>query len=225
MVRVKEVFDRTGRFEKRPFYQAEDLDIACEQIIVKFLRSRYGKAEFPVSTEDLTRLVERDVSSLDSYADLSEFGSDVEGVTFFNPGSKPEVRISAKLTEDDCRENRLRTTLTHEYGHVHFHAYLFDLHIQTRTEAKIVCKRDGMINANEIDWMEWQAGYVCGAILMPKSYLNKSVQNFCQQNELTLPIKLADRKANDLINLVVLTFQVSRDAAKIRLIKLKYLVD
>ena len=151
MVKVKEVIDRTGRFAKRPFYHAEDLDIACEQIIVRFLRSRYGKAEFPVSTDDLTRLVERDVSSLDIYADLSEFGSDVEGVTCFNPGSKPEVLISAKLTEDDCRENRLRTTLTHEYGHVHFHAYLFDLQTQTKTEEKIVCKRDGIINANEIN--------------------------------------------------------------------------
>jgi IrrE N-terminal-like domain len=225
MVKVKEVIDRTGRFAKRPFYQAEDLDIACEQIIVRFLRSRYGKAEFPVSTDDLTRLVERDVSSLDIYADLSEFGSDVEGVTCFNPGSKPEVLISAKLTEDDCRENRLRTTLTHEYGHVHFHAYLFELQNQTRTEEKIVCKRDGMVNANEIDWMEWQAGYVCGAILMPKSYLTKCVQSFCQQNELILPIKLADREANDLIDLVASKFQVSRDAAKIRLIKLKHLVD
>jgi IrrE N-terminal-like domain len=225
MVKFKEVIDKTGRFTKRPFYRAEDLDIACEQIIVRFLLSRYGKAEFPVSTEDLTRLVERDVSSLDSYADLSEFGSDVEGVTFFNLGSKPEVRISAKLTEDDCRENRLRTTLTHEYGHVHFHAYLFDLQTQPKTEKKIVCKRDGMINANEIDWMEWQAGYICGAILMPKSYINKSVQNFCQQNELTLPIKLTDWEANDLINLVSSTFQVSRDAAKIRLIKLKHLAD
>ena len=225
MVKFKEVIDKTGRFTKRPFYRAEDLDIACEQIIVRFLRSRYGKAEFPVSTEDLTRLIERDVSSLDSYADLSEFGADVEGVTFFNPGSKPEVRISANLTEDDCRENRLRTTLTHEYGHVHFHAYLFDLQTQTKTEEKIVCKRDGMINANTIDWMEWQAGYICGAILMPKSYINKSVQNFCQQNELTLPIKLTDWEANDLINLVTSTFQVSRDAAKIRLIKLKHLVD
>jgi IrrE N-terminal-like domain len=225
MVKVKEVLDRTGRFEKRPFYRAEDLDMACEQIIVKFLRSLYGKVEFPVSTEDLKRLVERDVSDLDCYADLSEFGSDVEGVTFFYPGSKPEVRISAKLTEDECRENRLRTTLTHEYGHVHFHAYLFALQNQTKTEEKIVCKRDGMIDAKEIDWMEWQAGYVCGAILMPKSYLNKSVQSFCQQNELTLPIKLTDREANGLINLVASKFQVSNDAAKIRLIKLKHLFD
>jgi IrrE N-terminal-like domain len=225
MVRVKEVFDRTGRFSKRPFYRAEDLDIACEQIIVKFLRSLYGKVEFPLSTEDLKRLVEKDVSDLDCYADLSEFGSDVEGVTFFYTNSKPEVRISATLTESEYRENRLRTTLTHEYGHVYFHAYLFALQSQTRTAEKIVCKRDGMINASEIDWMEWQAGYVCGAILMPKSYLTKCVQNFCQQNELTLPIKLTDWEANDLINLVASTFQVSRDAAKIRLIKLKHLVD
>ena len=29
------------------------------------------------------------------------------------------------------------------------------------------CHRDNMIGASERDWMEWQAGYACGAILMP----------------------------------------------------------
>ena len=29
------------------------------------------------------------------------------------------------------------------------------------------CKRDNIVGASETDWMEWQAGYVCGAILIP----------------------------------------------------------
>jgi hypothetical protein len=32
-----------------------------------------------------------------------------------------------------------------------------------------VCKRDGIINARQSDWTEWQAGYACGALLMPAS--------------------------------------------------------
>jgi len=36
------------------------------------------------------------------------------------------VKISRELSADERRENRLRTTLTHEYGHVHFHNFLFD---------------------------------------------------------------------------------------------------
>jgi Zn-dependent peptidase ImmA (M78 family) len=85
------------------------------------------------------------------------------------------VSISIDLTEDTRRENRLRTTLTHEYGHVRFHAYLWDIEPPSPdllrrlpNGNKIICKRDTMIDAKQTDWMEWQAGYICGAILMPK---------------------------------------------------------
>ncbi len=81
---------------------------------------------YPVETEALKTLIERDAEDLDVYADLSAYGHDVEGVTEFRPGSKPAVKIAAELTEDSKRENRLRTTLTHEYGHVRFHSYLFE---------------------------------------------------------------------------------------------------
>src|SRR5439155_16160368 len=33
---------------------------------------------------------------------------------------------SASLLSQGRMENRLRTTLTHEYGHVHFHQFMFD---------------------------------------------------------------------------------------------------
>ncbi len=49
----------------------------------------------------------------------------MEGVTDFCPGEKPTVRIAHQLSEEPRRENRLRTTLTHEYGHVKFHAFLW----------------------------------------------------------------------------------------------------
>ena len=39
--------------------------------------------------------------------------------------------------------------------------------------AEQVCKRDSIMNARETDWMEWQAGYVCRALLMPVSPLRK----------------------------------------------------
>ena len=62
--------DPTGRFPERPFYPQEVLDSMSEEWIVSFLVERYGKAEFPVSTEDLTVMIEGDTSDLDQYADL-----------------------------------------------------------------------------------------------------------------------------------------------------------
>jgi hypothetical protein len=67
----------------------------------------------------------------DPGANLSEYGGDVEGVTEFRPNRKPGVRIVRKLAYDERRENRYRTTLTHEYGHEHFHGYLFELELRS----------------------------------------------------------------------------------------------
>src|ERR1700738_3486033 len=119
--------DTTGRFSLRPHYNPRELDRACEQLLTEFYRPRLGAIPVPIATDDLTQLIESRVSDFDPGADLSGYGGDVEGVTEFRRGTKPRVRISSDLAYDERRENRYRTTLTHEYGHVEFHAYLFEI--------------------------------------------------------------------------------------------------
>jgi hypothetical protein len=227
---VKYISDKTGRFPSRPHYKPEELDDECEQIITAFLRSLYGVVEFPISTDDITRLIETRVSYLDSYADLSALGQDVEGVTEFHPGDQPTVQISTRLMEDKHRENRLRTTLTHEFGHVHFHAPLFErdheqlsLLVVDPQQNIIICKRDGILEAPSYDWMEWQAGYACGAFLMPKSHLIRYVAEFADEMKVIYPIDPASQPGYGLIRLVAERFQVSREASKVRLSQLRYL--
>lgn len=227
---VRYVPDRTGRFSQRPHYKPEDLDRECESLINTFLKDRYGEARFPVSTEDLTCLIERDTEDLDLYANLSSYGLDVEGLTAFHIGHKPSVKISATLAEDDRRENRLRTTLTHEFGHVHFHAYLWELEppqssllSQNPNADKQICKRENMVDAAQTDWMEWQAGYACGALLMPVSRVRLLVGDYQESHNLYGAIGLNDVHGQALINMVQSSFQVSTDAARIRLLKLGYL--
>ena len=188
---VRYIRDTTGRFAERPYYEPEELNRECESIMVGFLRSIYREVKFPVATEDLKKLIERDADDLDCYADLSEYGADVEGVTEFYPGRKPVVKIAAELTEDERRENRLRTTLTHEHGHVHFHAYLFTMNqaqgrlFQRARIDRIICKRNTMLDAPQSDWMEWQAGFACGAFLMPQGPLSAAIRRIGE--ELRLP--------------------------------------
>jgi len=224
---VTYVRDQTGRFPQRPHYKQEELDRECETIITKFIKDLRGEVRFPVETEDLKTLIERDAEDLDTYADLSVYGADVEGVTEFRPGRKPSVKIASLLTEDDRRENRLRTTLTHEYGHVRFHAHLFevdppqaDLLRRQPNRDKIICKRDSMIDAAQTDWMEWQAGYVCGALLMPKSAVLAICREFSEQNKLYGPVSLQTAHGPALIARITIAFKVSNDAARVRLLKL-----
>ncbi len=228
---VQYIADKTGRFIQRPHYKPEELDHECESIMNKFLTSRYGKIQFPVSTEDLTCLIEQDTADLDLYADLSEFGSDVEGVTEFMAGKKPTVKISQHLANDKQRENRLRTTLTHEYGHVRFHAYLWELELpgdllKTNPNAnKQICKRDNILNAAQYDWMEWQAGYICGALLMPLSHIQHIVRAYQEKHDLFGSIYLNSDYGSKLIEEIRTGFMVSAEAARVRLMKLGFISD
>src|SRR5207245_1361176 len=110
-------------FRQRPFYPEDDLERICEDAITTFLTERHGAVQFPLSTSDLTVLLEQHVADLDNGCDLPE-GQD--GYTDFFPHKLPEVRISRRL-QQPYLENRLRTTLTHEYGHVLLQGFLFGL--------------------------------------------------------------------------------------------------
>jgi hypothetical protein len=225
---VRNVPDKTGRFRERPHYEPSELDIECQGVVTSFLKSLYGTATYPISTEDLTKLVERDTSDFDRYANLSDLGVDVEGVTDFFTDRKPAVRISRELSEDSRRENRLRTTLTHEYGHVKFHAYLFatqeslaQLHGMENQRASR-CNRDSMLEAAATDWMEWQAGYVCGSLLMPLTEFKYTAAGFLTKHDLFAPLQASSDEASALTSTISRAFEVSADAARLRLSRLNY---
>jgi hypothetical protein len=226
------VTDRTGRFQKRPYYDSAELDVECEQIMSSFLAERHGRVVFPIATDDLTVLVERAVGDLDMYADLSGEVGEVEGVTEFRPGQKPRVRIAAALSAPHL-ENRLRTTLTHEFGHVHWHGILFELQpsgqlmFPVSKDAQVSkCKRETIVGAYESNWMEWQAGYACGALLMPATALRDEVRAFANAQNLP-PGKLASGSSDGtaLVANIARAFQVSGDAARVRLLQRGYMID
>jgi Zn-dependent peptidase ImmA (M78 family) len=229
---VKMVPDKTGRFAERPHYAPEDLDRECERIVSAFLRKKRGIVGSPILTEDLHVLIEQEDATLDAYADLAPFGDDVEGMTEFFPNQGPKVSISEKLANDARRENRLRTTLTHEFGHVHFHRHLWAekflagrLFDRRSLENKAICKRDTILNAGQYDWMEWQAGYVSGATLMPVSHVRRLVSEFGQPRGLHGTIYRGSEDGLAIVAAVVERFAVSEEAARIRLLKLNLLTS
>ena len=223
------VNDKTGRFKKRPHYSPEELDFECEKVVKNFLENKYQKYELPVSTEDLAILIEQSTEDFDSCCDLSEEGDDVEGITYFGKNKKPIVKISDRLQEDFL-ENRLRTTLTHEFFHVKFHDFLYQIEEPpslfnlkqdiSNSENTHKCKRDNILKATTKDWMEWQAGYGCGAFLIPSSELTKGISDFRTTSNLPYEnISLDSPDAEILIFFVSQRFQTSEEAAKIRLLQ------
>lgn len=229
---MKWVKDRSGRFPERPHYEPEELDETCEEIISDFLRRRYGRVHFPVATDDLTRLIEECAEDLDLYADLSGEGRDVEGVTEFLPGQRPRVRISNEISGRPEFENRFRTTLTHEFGHVRFHDFMFQMRAgdalfsTTAVHVSAKCNRTSIIGAAQQDWMEWQAGYVCGAMLMPRRPLREAVRDYRTAGGFgSSALDIGAAQGEMLIQQIAERFAVSREAAKVRLLKLNLLAE
>ena len=224
---MKWVRDPTGRFQRRPYYAQHEMDIHCEDVVLRFLRDMDRPLGRPLSTDDLTVLVERDVSELDLYANLSGEGRDVEGVTEFHPKRRPAVRIARYLSEQPSRENRLRSTLAHEYGHVVFHNFLWTLD-PTRSPSKSrrlrpsKCRRARIVVAPERDWMEWQAGYAGGALLMPITAVRELVDGCFDNRGIGGRVEADTEGHRGLVARLAERFGVSNDAAKTRLLKLGY---
>ncbi len=73
--------------------------------------------------------------------------------------------------------------------------------------------------------MEWQAGYICGALLMPKWRVDLLAAAFGKDRGVRMPLKADSIDARALIKRLTDLFDVSRDAARVRLLKLGHLAD
>ena len=233
--------DHTGRFRWRPYYSRDEIDARCEARIERFLRDRRGAINYPISTDELMVLIEQEADDLDLCADLSRLGSpgaEVEGVTTFTVGQRPRVRISRTLLEDDWREPRLRTTLTHELGHVLLHSDIRQGSAASEPEQLSLfgdpanlpspvqhCTAASMTGARRVDWMEWQAGYACGALLMPRSAVRATVQNLLDGSAVPGPVPVDHPAAERLVRGLRRQFSVSTAAARVRLLQLGYIAE
>ena len=225
------VRDLTGRFAQRPHFETGELDAECERLVTEFLKKRCGTVTFPISNDDLQVLVEEHASDLDLYADLSDRGDDVEGVTVFERDGRPRVLIAKHLSEQPWSHNRLRTTLTHELGHAHFHNLLYQVAEQPElfssdvgTRPQPECHRDQMHTLSTVDWMEWQAGYACGAFLIPRSHALKVVRHMRDVNTSEAIPNETSVLGQGIITEVATTFDTSKDASRVRLIQLGYVL-
>jgi hypothetical protein len=226
---MKWVWDRTNRFRMRPHYPTEELNAQCESILAEFLRKKYGKVEYPVRTSDLLALLERETCRLDLSADFA-LENHIDSLTEFRRACKPVVRIAARFKTHPSLENRLRATLAHAFGHARFHNFLFqtadatclslfDDHPNGHPQAHR-CRRDSILPLNDSDWMEWQAGFVCGALLMPLSPLIHHVRHFRHARDLD-HAALSDHSLDGaaLIREIADKFQASWESARVRLLQ------
>lgn len=215
--------DYTHRFANYPFYENDELDIECESWVTEFLAARKGTVSYPLKTDDLMVLIERHTDDLDWNSDLSCYGDDVEGITHFVPGARPRVAI-AKHLASAAMLNRFRMTLAHELAHVRLHDCLYQMPNDHPTlfaspqSRPLHCKREAIAGRARNDWMEWQAAYAGGAVLMPVSSIRSVAAPWISRDK--FGVHPESRQATNLCSAVCETFEVSRTAARVRLEKL-----
>jgi len=230
---MKWVYDSLNRFSQRPWYEREEMDKLCQNIIYDFLRSRNCEIVFPISTGDLTVLVEQHTSDLDHAADLSMRGPGIEGVTDFVIGAKPVVLIDKKLSMSDdlWAQYRFRSTMMHEFGHVIFHNALVPLVLDTVVLNEVnlprscSCNETSMLLPQHVDWMEWQASYAASAFLMPVDSLLSLTNKLLKEWRAKERMCVQSRVGKDIISQVKKAFLVSPSAAKVRLLQLEVLSE
>ncbi len=156
---------------------------------------------------------------------------------------KGTIVISNELAEDATMEGRLLYTLAHEFGHIFYHRVLFEtpdnlnqpsLFDDTHFENQVIsCHRDNIENLDNSynkNWTEWQADYFASCILMPKEsvvefwepYIEKQDFVFGEEQKPLLSHMECIEKEFQMREFVK-KFNISYQAAKIRLKKLNYI--
>src|SRR6516225_10620615 len=139
--------------------------------------------------------------------------------------SQPKVAASIYKTRSD---HRVRTTVCHEFGHVWLHGPLWREAGARRAPGVgpvWKCYRENILTAPESDWTEWQAGWISGAILMPASALRAWAAECAEKFGAKLPFGVKSRAGVELVKLVAERCDVSISAAKVRLSKLRLVIE
>jgi hypothetical protein len=176
----------------------------------------------------------------DQYAPLPP---DILGLTQFQAGQRPWVRINQDLTQtaldDEDRPEwilgRWRATLAHEASHVILHACLFDVDPNQGTlfamddgEADThklhrCLKRDVLFRGTASDWREIQANMGMAALLMPRRIFASACIQIIDENGWRPDVLAGSTEHRRLCRLLANRFHVSRQAADIRLETLQLL--
>jgi hypothetical protein len=178
--------------------------------------------------------------ALDQHATLP---IDVLGQTIFEPGLPVRVEINADLTgaiDDGGRVSdvgRWRATFAHEAAHILLHRVLFEVPLSqgklfedeepaTPPTLMRCLKRDVAPGRGASDWREVQANRGMAALLMPRKLFSTIAAEERMANKLP-PFPLVDGSddGDRLVRRLAARFDVSRQAAQIRLRTLGLLAD
>jgi hypothetical protein len=211
---------KTGPFTEQLYYPDADIENICGDELRAV--NLFPQAPSPIRIE---RFIERRFGVVPSYEDL---GSKILGLTKFGTNGVKAIMVARSLDEDGTpsAKRRVRTTLAHEGGHGLLHTHLFAVSAEKKplfgdftdpTSPKILCRDEGEAVGYQGQWWEYQANRAIGALLLPKSLVETTIDGFLVACG-SLGLKVFDHSRSDeAIRLLVDTFDVNPVVAKLRL--------
>ncbi len=220
-----------------PIISKEQLDDVAES----FLRKYYPEAliePMPVPTRQIAERMGLDIQEVHITKTCTVFGqiyfSDCE-IQYYDSDAKAYRSLLVKrgtiLVDPNVYFMRnmgsMNNTIVHECVHWDLHKKFFELEKLYNKEARsISCQvQEGIRperNRTPLDWMEWHANSLAPRILMPAEQTKQKIEELIDKNKRVLQ---SDNIA-DIMESVVFElsefFEVSRIAAKIRMIDLGY---
>jgi hypothetical protein len=220
-----------------PIIYKEHLDNVAE----KFLSKYYPEAliePMPVPSREVAKRMGLEVQEVHITKTCSVFGqvyfSDCE-IQYFDDDAREYKNLAVKrgtiLVDPNVFFMRnvgsMNNTIIHECVHWDLHKKFFELEKLYNKEARsISCQvQEGIRpekNRTPLDWMEWQANALAPRILMPLKQARQKIEELIEKNKRVLQTdNIADIMESVVFELSDF-FEVSKQAAKIRMIDLGY---
>jgi len=220
-----------------PIIYKEQLDNVAESFLGKYYPEALMEP-MPVSTRQIAERMGLDIQEVHitktctvfgqiyfSDCEIQHYDSDAKSyrTLFVNRGTilvDPNVYFMRNI-------GSMNNTIIHECVHWYLHKKFFELEKLYNKEARsISCQVEEGIRPERkrtpLDWMEWHANSLAPRILMPAKQTKQKIEELIAKNKRVLQ---SDRIA-DIMESVVFElseyFEVSRIAAKIRMIDLGY---
>ncbi len=219
---MKTIRTRSGPFTERPHFKLREIEEVCTSELQKV--GLYPSAPEAIRID---RFIEKRFNVTPRYDALPD---GVLGFTQFGKGIVTEIVVARALDEGGTKvaERRLRSTLAHEAGHGLLHAYLFALGEQPKSlfenydhAPRILCREitDGAVSEPRYNghWSEYQANRAIGGLLMPRTLVERALDEFCTAVGGLGGRTLVPDKRDTAIRSLSVTFDVNPVVARIRI--------
>lgn len=220
-----------------PIIYKEQLDDIAEAFLEKYYPEALAEP-MPIPAREVAKRMGLDVQEVHITKTCSVFGqiyfSDCE-IQYYDSDTKEYKPLTVKrgtiLVDPNVYFMRnvgsMNNTIIHECVHWDLHKKFFELEKLYNKEARAIsCQvQEGIrpeSNRSPLDWMEWQANALAPRILMPIKQTRQKIEELIEKNKRVLQTdNIADIMESVVFELSDF-FEVSKQAAKIRMIDLGY---